>query len=100
MMKIKIIIIAVVLSTACNQAEPEISKRQIRQMDKLVEYKLDSFAKARQAICYEQVLEIAKIKADSVISIFETAATIDTLNRPDKPLKPEKPEVTIPAFED
>lgn len=99
-MKVKIIIIAVVLFTACNQAEPEINLRQMRQIDKLVEYKLDSFTKAQQAICYEQVLEVAKIKADSVISIFETDATIDTLNRPDKPLKPEKPEVVIPDFDE
>ena len=32
MMKVKIIIIAVVLFTACNQAEPEINLRQMRQI--------------------------------------------------------------------
>jgi hypothetical protein len=99
-MKFNIFIIVIILFTACTQGEPEISKRQMRQIDKLVGYKLDSFQKAQQAICYEQVLVIAKIKADSVISIFENEAEIDTLNRPKKPIKPAKPEVVIPVFEE
>ena len=99
-MKFYILIIATVLLAACTQGEPQISKRQMRQIDKLVEYKLDSFQQAQQQICYEKVLEIASVKADSVITIFEMEAKVDTLNRPNKPTRPDKPEVVIPEFEE
>ncbi len=95
-----LIIFSIIFLSACVQGEPEISKRQMRQINKLVEYKLDSFKKAEQTVCYNEVVTLARIKADSVISIFETEAKIDTLNRPEKPIKPAKPEVTIPEFED
>lgn len=99
-MKFYIFIIAIILFIACVEGEPEVSKRQMRQINKLVEYKLDSFKAAQQMLCYEQVLITANIKADSVINIFETDADIDTLNRPQRPIKPEKPEVVIPDFEE
>lgn len=99
-MKFNIFIIITILLTACTQGEAEINKRQMRQIDKLVEYKLDSFQKAQQAICYENVLITAQIRVDSVIAIFEKEAETDTLNRPKRPVKPEKPEVVIPDFTD
>jgi hypothetical protein len=98
-MKLHTIIIGLFLLTACVQGEAELNKRQARQIQKMVEYKVDSFRIAQEAICYQTVLAVAKPKADSVILSFQIAASSDTLNRPERPKKPEKPKVKIPIFE-
>lgn len=99
-MKIYHIIISFLLLTACVQGEPELNKRQARMIQKMVEYKVDSFRIAQEAICYQAVLTAAKPKADSIIMVFQMEALSDTLNRPERPKKPEKPKVEIPTFED
>jgi|GEM_PF-1886790 starvation-inducible outer membrane lipoprotein len=99
-MKIHAIIISLFLLTACVQGEPELNKRQARQIQKMVEYKVDSFRIAQEAVCYQTVLVVAKPKADSIILSFQMEASNDTLNRPERPNKPKKPKVEIPVFED
>jgi hypothetical protein len=93
-------IISLLLLTACVQGEAELNKRQARMIQKMVEYKVDSFRIAQEAICYQTVLAVAKPKADSIILSFQMAASSDTINRPERPKKPKKPTVKIPVFED
>lgn len=95
-----IFILATIIFVSCTQGEPEINKRQQRQIQKMVEYKVDSMRKAQQGICYETVLTAAKPKADSIIMEFEYEVINEELDKPEKPNKPEKPKVEIPVFED
>lgn len=99
-MKLLFICTSLLFIMACTQEEGKINKRQRLQIQRVVEYKIDSVRKAQQAICYESVLKIAKPKADSIILAFEYEAINEELDKPDKPLKPKKPEVEIPVFED
>lgn len=99
-MKLYHIIISLLLLTACVQGEAELNKRQARMIQKMVEYKVDSFRITQEAICYQMVLATAKPKADSVILSFQMEALSDTINRPERPKKPEKPKVEIPVFKD
>jgi hypothetical protein len=85
---------------SCVQGEAELNKRQARLIQKMVEYKVDSFRIAQEAICYQTVLAAAQPKADSIISIFQLEALNDTINRPQRPKKPAKPKVEIPVFKD
>ena len=93
------LIFTLILFVNCTQGEPEINKRQQRQIQKMVEYKVDSLQKAQQKICYKSVLEVAKPKADSIIMSFEYEAINEELDKPEKPEKPEKPAIEIPNFE-
>lgn len=93
-------ILFIVLMTSCVQGEPELNKRQQRQIRKLVEYKVDSMKRAQQRICYGSVLVAARPKADSIISAFEYDALNEALDKPEKPNKPEKPKVEIPEFKE
>ena len=90
---------AALLWCGCTRSEPQISKRHNLQIERMVEYKLDSFRRAQQAVCYENALKIAEIEAARIISEFETAAAQDTSARPDRPERPAKPDVKIPDFE-
>ena len=92
-MKLYWIIIGCLILTACVQGEPELNKRQARLIQKMVEYKVDSFRNAQNDICYKQALNAAIPKVDSVILVFEMEALSDTVNRPEKPKKPAKPKV-------
>ncbi len=98
-MKLYFILFVGLFLFACTQGEPQINKRQKMQIQRMVEYKVDSLRLAHQIICYEAVLEAAIPKADSIISTFENANSDNIMNRPQKPKKPAKPKVDIPAFE-
>lgn len=99
---IRLILLLIIpfLVTACTKEEAKISKRQQAQINRIVEYKVDSIRKAQQAICYKFVLQTAKPMADSIILGFEYEAINEALDNPEKPQKPEKPEVEIPVFDD
>lgn len=85
--------------TSCVQGEPEINGRQQRQIQKMLEYKVDSLRKAQEKVCYNDVLKAAIPKADSIIMQFEYEALNEELDMPEKPDKPEMPKVEIPVFE-
>ena len=93
------ILFVVGLITSCVQGEPEINRRQQRQIQKMLEYKVDSLRKEQEKVCYSAVLKAAIPKADSIITQFEYEAMNEELETPEKPEKPEKPEVQIPKFE-
>lgn len=99
-MKLYYIFISLFLLTACVQGEAELNKRQARLIQKMVEYKVDSFRIAQEAICYQTVLAAAKPKADSIILSFQLEASNDEIDRPQRPKKPAKPKVEIPVFKD
>lgn len=90
---------AALLWVGCTRSEPQISKRHNLQIERMVEYKLDSFRRAQQTICYQNALKLAEVEAARIIAEFETAAARDTSARPDRPKRPAKPEVKIPDFE-
>lgn len=94
------LIFAIIFLISCVQGEPELNKRQKRQIQKMVEYKVDSLQKEQQKICYQAVLAAARPKADSIIMEFEYEAINEELDKPEKPNKPEKPKVEIPEFEE
>ncbi|MGB1120633.1 MAG: hypothetical protein ACPG3Z_01465 [Saprospiraceae bacterium] len=100
MKRIFYLIFAISFLISCVQGEPELNKRQARQIQKMIEYKVDSLQKAQQKICYQMVLAVAKPKADSIIMEFEYEAINEALDKPQKPDKPEKPKVEIPEFEE
>lgn len=93
------IIFTATFLTSCVQGEPEINSRQQRQIQKMLEYKVDSLRKAQEKVCYNEVLKAAIPKADSIIMQFEYEALNEALDMPDKPDKPEMPKVEIPVFE-
>lgn len=77
----------VALGFSCNKSE-EITIEELRRQE--IEKRVNQFIQNREQSCYDTSMELAIIKADSLLKLQAVKYVEDSLQRPPLPVKPKK----------
>ena len=81
------------LGLACNKVE-KITIEELRSQE--IDKRVRQYRQNRTQTCYESSMEIAIIKADSLLKLQAVKYVEDSLTRPPLPVKPEKKIKPVP----